>query len=184
MNIKDFLAGSYQRGYEYSYFLPEKVDHTFYWTDKKINELLEIAAMKLGELNSFSKLIPDVDMFIMMHVFKEAVVSNYIEGTRTNIEEALYNEKEVLPEKKDDWLEVNNYVKAMNSAILELEELPLSNRLIRNTHKLLLTSSRGKNKTHGEFRKSQSCICGASQGDAGFIPARHEERPALMTDFE
>ncbi|MCD6337453.1 MAG: Fic family protein [Candidatus Marinimicrobia bacterium] len=184
MNIKDFLAGSYQKGYEYSYFLPENINHSFYWTDKKINELLELAAVKLGELNSFSKLIPDIDMFILMHVFKEAVVSNYIEGTKTNIEEALYDEKTVIPEKKDAWLEVNNYVTAMNTAISELDKLPLSNRLIRSTHKTILSSGRGERKTPGEFRRSQNWIGGASLADAIFIPPSHEELPDLMSDFE
>ena len=184
MNIKDFLAGSYQKGYKYSYFLPENINHSFYWTDKKINELLELAAVKLGELNSFSKLIPDIDMFILMHVFKEAVVSNYIEGTKTNIEEALYDEKAVIPEKKDAWLEVNNYVTAMNTAISELDKLPLSNRLIRSTHKTILSSGRGERKTPGEFRRSQNWIGGASLADAIFIPPSHEELPDLMSDFE
>lgn len=184
MNIKDFVAGTYQRGYEYTYFLPEKVDLPFYWTDKKINELLELAAIKLGELNSFSKLIPDVDMFILMHVVKEAVVSSYIEGTKTNIEEALFDEKEILPEKKDDWLEVNNYVNAINSAIEELNTLPISNRLIRNAHRTLLASGRGERKTPGEFRRSQNWIGGASLNDATFIPPRHEDLPDLMSDFE
>lgn len=184
MDIKDFIAGSYQRGYEYSYFMPEKIDRSFYWTDKKINELLELAAVRLGELNSFSKLIPDVNMFILMHVVKEAVVSSYIEGTKTNIEEALFDEKEILPEKKDDWLEVKNYINAMNTAIKELETLPLSNRLIRNTHRTLLSGARGERKTPGEFRRSQNWIGGASLADAIFIPPRHEELPDLMSDFE
>ena len=184
MNIKDFIAGTYQRGYEYSYFMPEKINQSFYWTDEKINKLLEMAAVKLGELNSFSKLIPDVNMFILMHVVKEAVVSSYIEGTRTNIEEALYDEKEIQPEKKDDWLEVNNYINAMNTAIKELETLPLSNRLIRNTHRTLLSSGRGERKTPGEFRRSQNWIGGATLSDATFIPPTHEELPDLMSDFE
>lgn len=184
MNIKDFIAGTYKKGYEHSYFLPEKINHTFYWNDQKTNKLLEQAAKKLGELNSFSKLVPDTDMFIIMHVFKEAVTSSRIEGTRTNIEEALFNEKEINPENKDDWKEVNNYVQAMNEAIGELDVLPLSNRLIRNTHKTLLSSVRGKHKAPGEFRRSQNWIGGASLADAIFIPPAHDELSGLMSDFE
>ena len=74
-----------------------------------------------------------------MHIFKEAVVSNRIEGTRINIEEALNEQNNLDPEKRDDWQEVHNYVQAMNSAITELDTLPLSNRLIKNTHKVLLS---------------------------------------------
>jgi len=179
MNIQDFKAGSLRKSYQYSYFLPEKINHSFCWTDEAINELLEKASLKLGELNSFSRFVPDTDMFIMMHIYKEAVISSRIEGTRTNIEEALIEEKEVSPEKRDDCHEVNNYVTAMNKAIEELKTLPLSNRLIRNTHKILLSSGRGEHKTPGEFRESQNWIGGASLADAVFVPPAHTELPEL-----
>lgn len=184
MDISDFKAGIWRKGYQYRYFLPEKINHSFYWTDEVINELLEKASLKLGELNSFSRLVPDTDMFIFMHVLKEAVISSRIEGTRTNIEEAIIDEKDISPEKRDDWREVNNYISAMNKAIEKLETLPLSNRLLRNAHKILLTSGRGEHKNPGEFRKSQNWIGGASLDDAVFIPPAHIEVPALMADLE
>ncbi len=184
MDIKNFKAGNYCKGYDYKYFLPEKINRSFYWSDEAINELLETASIKLGELNSFSRFVPDTDMFIMMHIFKEAVISSRIEGTRTNIEEVFIEEKEIDPEKRDDWKEVNNYVTAMNAAIVKLKKLPLSNRLIRETHKILLSSGRGKHKNPGEFRKSQNWIGGASLSDAVFIPPSQEELPELLSDFE
>lgn len=184
MNIKNFKAGVYKKGYKYSYFLPEKINHTFVWTDGTINELLEQSSLKLGELNSFSRLVPDTDMFVIMHIFKEAVVSSRIEGTKTNIEEALNDEKDIDPEKRDDWKEVNNYVVAMNNAIEELKTLPLSNRLIKNTHRVLLSSGRGERKTPGEFRLSQNWIGGTTLNDAVFIPPAHTELPELLFDFE
>ena len=184
MDIKDFKSGRYQDGYQYKYFLPEKINHPWIWTDETINTLLERASLKLGELNSFSRLVPDTTMFIMMHVFKEAVVSSRIEGTKTNIEEALIDEKDIDPEKRDDWLEVNNYVNALNEAIEELGTLPLSCRLIRNAHKVLLSRGRGERKTPGEFRVSQNWIGGASLSDAVFIPPAQAELPDLLTDFE
>lgn len=184
MDIKDFKSGVYKKGFQYEYFLPEKINHSFVWSDSSINDLLEKAALKLGELNSFSRLVPDTDMFIIMHIFKEAVVSSRIEGTRTNIEEALIEEEDLDPEKRDDWQEVHNYVLAMNKAIEELKTLPLSNRLIKNTHKILLASGRGERKTPGEFRISQNWIGGASLADAVFIPPSHQELPDLLSDLE
>ncbi|EMB32128.1 hypothetical protein HMPREF9727_00201 [Treponema denticola MYR-T] len=184
MDIKDFKSGSLKQGYKYQYFMPEKINHDFSWEDPSINTLLEKASFHLGALNSFSSLVPDADMFIIMHIFKEAVISNRIEGTRTNIEEALNEQENLDPEKRDDWQEVHNYVKAMNNAIQELEKLPLSNRLIKNTHKILLSAGRGEHKSPGEFRISQNWIGGTSLSDAVFIPPAHEELPELLSDFE
>ena len=128
--------------------------------------------MQLAESTRLSR-----QMFVKM-------LSSRIEGTRTNIEEAFIEESDIDPEKRDDWIEVNNYVKAMNAAISQLEDLPLSNRLIRNTHRQLLASVRGKHKSPGQFRTSQNWIGGASISDAVFVPPAHTELPGLMTDLE
>ena len=119
MDIRDFKSGIWRKAIRYQYFLPEKVNHPFTWTDEDINFLLEQASLKLGELNSFARFVPDPDLFIRMHVVKEAVTSSRIEGTQTNIEEALAEEKAIVPERRDDWLEVNNYITAMNTAIIK-----------------------------------------------------------------
>ena len=184
MDIKDFKAGTLRNSAGYKYFLPEKINHSYVWTDETINKLLEEASLKIGELNAFSRFVPDTDMFILMHISKEAVVSSRIEGTKTNIEEAFIEEKEIDPEKRDDWKEVINYIKAMNNAIKKLKSLPLSNRLIRDTHKILLSSGRGKYKNPGEFRKSQNWIGGSSINDAVFVPPAWNELPDLLSDFE
>jgi len=184
MNFKDYVSGDYLPGFKYKYFLPSKINHSFTWDDEEINGLLEAAAFKLGELNAFSRYAPDTDLFIKMHIVKEAVESNKIEGTKTNIEEAISDEINIDPEKKDDWQEVNNYVIAMNTAIENLNELPLSTRLINNTHRILLSSVRGKHKNPGEIRKSQNWIGGASLDDATYIPPAHHELPELLNDLE
>jgi len=184
MNIKDFKAGVYKSGYEYKYFLPSHINQSYYLTEQEINELLERASLKLGELNSYSRFVPDADRFIKMHIYKEAVVSSRIEGTQTNIEEALSDEIDIDPEKRDDREEVINYVNAMNFAIEELKTLPISNRLIKNTHKILLFGSRGTNKKPGEFRQSQNWIGGANLQQAFYIPPAYNELSNLLTDFE
>lgn len=184
MKIEEFNSGVWEQGFKYKYFVPAFINHPFSWEDDAISALLEKASLKLGELNSFSRFVPDIDIFISMHVLKEAVVSSRIEGTRTNIEEALEEEQPSEPEKRDDWLEVNNYVKAINSAIEELKTLPLSCRLIRDTHRILLSSGRGERKTPGEFRISQNWIGGASIVDAVFVPPAAEKLSDLLSDFE
>ncbi|GMQ30184.1 Fic family protein [Algoriphagus confluentis] len=184
MRIEDFVSGRYISGYQYRYFVPEKVNQEWIWTSPKINRLLERASIRLGELNSFARMVPNIDLFIQLHVAKEAVISSKIEGTQTRIEEALLPIESIDPERRDDWQEVNNYIQALNSAISELHTLPLSSRLLRNTHQLLMQGVRGENKQPGSFRQSQNWIGGNSLPTAVFVPPSHELVPDLMSDLE
>ena len=183
MNIFDFTAGTYTQQYEYKSFSPEAINHAWEIADGEVQQLLSNADRALGELNAFSQLIPDVGFFIRMHITKEATQSSRIEGTRTNIEDALLDEGDIEPEKKDDWIEVQNYVKAINKAIEQLQTLPLSNRLLRDTHKVLMQGVRGKTKQPGDFRNSQNWI-GVSLKNAIFIPPHQDEVETLMGDLE
>ena len=184
MDIKDFKAGTYVPQFQYKSFLPTKINQEWVVSDPQINKLLEEANLKLGELNAFSLIVPDVDLFIKMHIVKEATTSSRIEGTQTHIEEAVLKEKDVTTEKKDDWREVQNYIAALNDAIENLSNLPLSSRLITQIHKILLQSVRGKNKLPGEYRTSQNWIGGATIKDATFIPPHYQDVPELLSDLE
>lgn len=184
MDIKEFKAGRWIQQYNYKSFSPSKINIEWIISNPQINQLLEEANLKLGELNAISTIVPDVDLFIKMHILKEAVNSNKIEGTRTNIEEAALQEKDIEPEKRNDWEEVQNYVKAMNDAIAKLEMLPISTRLIKHVHKILLTSVRGHHKRPGEFRESQNWIGGATIQDAIFVPPHQNELNELLSDLE
>ncbi len=184
MRLEDFRAGHYEKGAGYRYFVPTPINQEWIWETASLNALLERAAVKLGELNSYARLVPNIDLFIQLHVTKEAVVSSRIEGTQTNLGEALLPKGEVQPERRDDWQEVNNYIRAMNEAIEELRTLPISSRLLRQTHLTLLSSGRGEFKQPGEFRRSQNWIGGNSLADAAFIPPHDQLVAELMGDLE
>lgn len=183
MDLNDFISGKYVKQIEYKSFSPEKINHEWIVSTPEVNKLLSEANRLIGELNAFSQIVPDVDFFITMHILKEATTSSRIEGTKTNMEEALVKEEDINPEKRDDWAEVQNYIKAINSSIKELEKLPISSRLIKNTHEIILSGVRGKYKIPGEFRRSQNWI-GATLKDAIFIPPHHSEVIELMSDLE
>lgn len=183
MNLRDYQAGHYKQQYEYKSFSPEQINHAWEIADGEIQRLLSDADRALGELNAFSQLVPNVDFFIRMHITKEATQSSRIEGTRTNMEDALLDEQDIDPEKRDDWDEVQNYIKAINAAIIQLDTLPLSNRLLKDTHKTLMQGVRGEAKQPGEFRSSQNWI-GVSLKNAIFVPPHHEEVIGLMSDME
>ena len=184
MKCEDFVAGQWMPRYQYKSFEPAPINQEWNWEDPMIGVLLEQANRALGELNAFSLIVPDIDLFIQMHVVKEAQTSSRIEGTQTEIDEALLPEDQVQPEKRDDWREVHNYIDAVNEAIGALAELPISNRLLRQTHATLMRGVRGEHKQPGEFRISQNWIGGSSLQDAAFVPPQQDGVPDLMSDLE
>lgn len=184
MSITNFKSGNLIQRYQYKSFEPSKVNIEWLIDNAELQLLLSQADIKLGELNAFSQLIPDVDFFIKMHILKEGTKSSRIEGTQTKIDDAVQKEENIEAEKKDDWLEVHNYVEAMNQSIKSFDKLPLSNRLLKQAHRTLMRGARGNRKTPGEFRKSQNWIGGTSLRDAVFIPPHQDSVDDLMNDLE
>ncbi len=183
IDFKNFIAGKWLQQYQYKSFTPNKICIQWLISSPRLLNKLGEADRYLGRLDTFSELIPDIDFFIKMHVTKEATVSSKIEGTQTSFEEAFIKEEDINPEKRNDWQEVHNYIQALNQAIVAMRDLPISNRLIKQTHKTLLQGARGKEKLPGEYRNSQNWI-GNSLKDPVFIPPTHEEIPDLMQDLE
>ena len=183
MKISEFQAGGYTQQYKYKSFVPALINHDWEIDDGEVQQLLSDADRALGELNAFSQLVPDVDFFIRMHINKEATQSSRIEGTRTNMQEVLLAEEDIELDKRDDWEEVQNYIGAINSAIEMLDKVPLSNRVLKDTHKILMQGVRGETKQPGEFRVSQNWI-GVSLKNAIFIPPHQDEVVELMSDLE
>lgn len=182
--MKSFKSGKYINQGSYKSFEPNPIARQWLVDSAEVLNLLSQADRELGRLDMFSHYVPNIDLFISMHVLKEATQSSKIEGTQTNMEEALLDRAEITPEKQGDWEEVQNYVKAMNFAIDKLNALPFSSRLIRETHRVLMQGVRGEKKTPGEFRVSQNWIGGATINDAVFVPPVHTSIHELMNDLE
>ena len=184
MKMEDYKAGHLVKCYQYSCFVPEFINHEWTWDSQNLTGLLELAVKSLSALDACAQFVPDIDLFIRMHVVREASASSRIEGTRTEMEEAILPEDSIVEERRNDWREVNNYVEAMNSAIEELKNLPLSIRLLKGAHKRLMSGVRGETKMPGEVRTSQNWIGGSSIKTAKYIPPAKEYVPDLLGDLE
>lgn len=181
--MKNFVSGTQiNQGY-YKSFQPNPVHKQWQIEDMEVLALLSKADRQLGRLDMYSEYV-NIELFISMHIAKEATQSSKIEGTKTNMEEAFLKKDEISIEKRDDWEEVQNYISAMNEAVKMLHRLPFSSRLIKQTHKILLQGVRGQNKLPGEYRTSQNWIGGATINDAVFIPPVHTSINDLMSDIE
>lgn len=147
---------------------------------------LELASRALGRLEGVTSVLPDTPLFIYMYVRKEALLSSQIEGTQSSLSELLLFELEDMPGAPlDDVQEVSNYVAAMNHGLTRLrEDFPLSLRLIREIHAILLVKGRGSDKEPGEFRRSQNWIGGSRPGTALYVPPPPNEVLRLMGELE
>ena len=155
--------------------------------DGPLLQALEVANLALGRLDGVSTLLPDKSLFLYHYVRKEAVLSSQIEGTQSSLADLLHHERGGAPGvPEDDITEVSNYVAALEHGLnrLRVDDFPLSNRLIREVHGILLASGRGSTKAPGEFRRSQNWIGGSRPGDASFVPPPHTEVEDCMASLE
>jgi Fic family protein len=147
---------------------------------------LEKATLALAELNSIHKAIPNTALFIYMYVRKEALLSSQIEGTQSSFSDLMLFEHNQKPEVSiEDVEEVSNYVKAINYGLERLkDDFPLSLRLLKEIHSILLSGGRGSSQTPGEFRRSQNWIGGTRPGNALFVPPPVDHLSDCLSDFE
>ena len=185
MKLEEYKSGDYVKMNDYKAFIPSKINYNWGWDDTKLDKLLAEANRQIGELNAYSLLIPNVDLYIKMHVKIEANKSSRIEGTRTTVEEDLLDVTDINPEKRDDWEEVQNYVKATNYGVERIRKgFPVCTRLIREIHEILMQGVRGEHKTPGEFRVSQNWIGGSMPSTAVYVPPPYTEVAECLSDFE
>jgi len=169
-------------------FVPNPLppDPPIRFTDQD-HDLIEKANRALGRLDGITTLLPDVSLFLYFYVRKEAVLSSQIEGTQSSFSDLLLHEEDLAPGVPlDDVQEVSNYVAAMNHGLKRLREdnFPLSLRLIREVHKVLLAKGRGSDKTPGAFRRSQNWLGGTRPGNARFVPPPPDRVAGCMNDLE
>lgn len=154
--------------------------------DESLQRLHQGALLALGRLDGASALLPDRSLFLYAYVRKEAVLSSQIEGTQSSISDLLLFELDEAPGVPlDDVVEVSNYVAALDHGLSRLEEgFPLSNRLLREIHEVLLSRGRGSGKDPGRFRRSQNWLGGTRPGNAAFVPPPHTEVEECMAALE
>lgn len=152
--------------------------------DESLVELQVIAARHLGQLDAMARYIPNADLFVSMYVRKEALMSSQIEGTQCTLDDIL--DPEIEKNTNSDVSDVVNYVSAMHHAINDLRGLPLSGRLLRRAHEVLMKGVRGEDKSPGEFRRSQNWIgpAGCSLKDARYVPPNVDDMHDALSDLE
>src|SRR5580704_5490047 len=151
-----------------------------------LHRLIERANQGLGRLNGMSRLLPDIRFLLYLYVRKEALVSSQIEGTQSSFADLLLFENDEAPKVPvEDVEEVSNYVAAMQHGLRRLRGgFPLSLRLIREIHAILLRGGRGSGKMPGEFRRTQNWIGGTRPGNASFVPPPPERLLESLDSFE
>ena len=171
-----------QSGYEC--FIPHDLKHLKLNIDAQLQSLINKANLLLGKLDGVATTLPDIDLFVSMHVQKEAVISSQIEGTQASLIDVL--QKDRKNKKIKDTAEIVNYVKATNFAFNRLKELPLCMRLIKETHSILLSDVRGSKKLPGELRRSQNWIGypGCTLSTASYVPPAPTEMENALNDLE
>ena len=186
ITVETFNSGTYRNNGDFRSFIPSPINDSWNWSSPEISSLLSVADRELGALSTYSEFIPDIEIYVRMHIRVEANKSNRIEGTKTTIEEDMLPIESLGPEKRDDAQEVENYIKAMDCGIKRIidDDFPFSSRFLRELHQILMQGVRGEHKAPGEFRRSQNFIGGSKPSDAAYVPPSIADLDAAMNDFD
>jgi Fic family protein len=182
---KTFPGGLHKSSQGYSYFLVGDLFMSqILQLDFSLYKKLEETSHVLGKFSSLVERIPNPRHFIRAYLNTEATTSSRIEGTQTEVQDSFMQEEDIITERRNDWQEVDCYLRALDTAIDELKRMPLCNRVIKNTHKILLSQARGKYKLPGEFRRSQNWIGGSRPDNAHFVPLATKHLSDAMSNLE
>ena len=186
ITVETFNSETYRNNGDFRSFIPSPINDSWNWSSPEISSLLSVADRELGALSTYSEFIPDIEIYVRMHIRVEANKSNRIEGTKTTIEEDMLPIESLGPEKRDDAQEVENYIKAMDCGIKRIidDDFPFSSRFLRELHQILMQGVRGEHKAPGEFRRSQNFIGGSKPSDAAYVPPSIADLDAAMNDFD
>jgi Fic family protein len=183
--IGRYIKSSVVGGEYYSAYLPKPLPPDPPINMAEIYPLLDRASVAVGRLDGLSVVLPDPQLFLYMYVRKEALLSSQIEGTQSSFSDLLIYENDEVPGVPvDDVAEVSSYVAAMNHGLERLRDFPLSLRLIKEIHTILMTNARGGTKQPGEFRTTQNWIGGSRPGNARFVPPPPEYVMECLDNFE
>lgn len=183
--IGRYIKSSVVGGEYYTAYLPKPLPPEPPKNMQQIYPLLDKASVAVGRLDGLSVVLPDTELFLYMYVRKEALLSSQIEGTQSSFSDLLIYENNGTPGVPiDDVAEVSSYVASMNYGLERLNDLPLSLRLIREIHEILMRNSRGSTKQPGEFRTTQNWIGGSRPGNAVFVPPPPEYLMECLDNLE
>jgi len=168
----------------YKAFVPNQLPFKIN-ADEELQGLLSRADLALGRLDGIAETLPDVDFFILMYIRKEATLSNQVEGTQATFADVLNAAAKVKDlETRKDVDEISNYIQAMNYGLERLKTFPLSLRLIKEIHRILLQGVRGEHREPGEFKKSQNWVGGSTIERASFVPCPPQEVMPMLDNLE
>lgn len=185
MKLEGYKSGIYNRIEDYKAFILSKINYNWGWEDTKINKLLEEASYRIAELNSYSLLIPNIDIYIKMFAKVEAINSCKIDGREVSLEELYIENKEIQEDKIEVINDVKNCEDGMNYSINKVRSgEKIGTTLLSELHEVLMKNTKGENKLSGKLRTSQNWIGGESPRTASFVPPPHTEVLECLTDFE